>query len=96
MKISFFLREKTEHVPKGITVSRKPELPKGNFKITEYHWGSTSLWFIDKDNFTADERESVYQDLIEWIQLPEPQQWGRPERDEEYNHEDKELEDDNS
>jgi len=25
----------------------------------------------------------------EWRQLPEEQEWGKPERDEEYNHEDK-------
>ena len=33
----------------------------------------------------------------EWRQLPEEQEWGKPERDEEYNHEDKiEREDDDN
>ena len=46
--------------PAGITVSRRRKLPQGDFRITEYCWGTTSLWFVEADNFTDDEREAAY------------------------------------
>ena len=47
--------------PAGITVSKGADLPAGDFRITEYCWGDTSLWFVDSDKFTDDERQAAYQ-----------------------------------
>ena len=55
----FFLRTD----PPGITVSKSNTLPEGDFTITEYTWEGHSLWFIDKDNFTEDERENAFSSL---------------------------------
>ena len=46
--------------PAGITVSKHETLPVGDFQITEYTWDSVSLWFVDADRFTADERQLAY------------------------------------
>jgi hypothetical protein len=46
--------------PGGMTVSKTAALPEGDFGITEYTWGPTTLWFIDQQEFTADEREFAY------------------------------------
>ena len=59
-KTYFHKRKATADCPAGITVSKKAKLPEGDFKITEYSWGSTKLWFVDVDNFSADERQSIY------------------------------------
>ena len=56
----YFDRDETTTLRAGVTVSRKLKLPKGDFKITEYIWGTVSLWFVDKDRFTADERQEAY------------------------------------
>jgi hypothetical protein len=47
--------------PAGLTVSKRATLPEGDFMITEYCWGAMALWFVDSDNFTADERQSAYE-----------------------------------
>ena len=52
----------------GITVSKKATLPSGDFEITEYIFqraGYVSLWFIDRDKFTADERELAYKQCLD-------------------------------
>ncbi len=54
-----FKRMKDGNNPAGITVSKKPKLPRGDFGITEYSWGPLTLWFVDKDRFSADERHAV-------------------------------------
>lgn len=59
-KVYFFERIETPIHPAGITVTKKPDLPKGNFRITEYCWGSVALWFVDDDNFNSDERQAAY------------------------------------
>lgn len=59
MKAYYYERSETSEVPAGITVSKQPKLPDGDFVITEYCWGETSLWFIESDEFTADEREAA-------------------------------------
>jgi len=46
--------------PAGITVTKRDSLPDGDFGITEYCWGDASLWFLDADEFTADERQEAY------------------------------------
>lgn len=56
----FHQRQATKEVPCGWTVSRKESLPSGDFRITEYRWGPISLWFVDADEFTADERQAAY------------------------------------
>ena len=58
MKFHFFKRRSDGENPAGLTVSKHAHLPDGDFKLTEYCWGSISLWFIDRDEFTADERET--------------------------------------
>ncbi len=71
-KFYFFTRWGT---PPGITVSRTPELPTGDFGITEFSWGQTSLWFIDSHRFTANERQQAYLDYKygETLPLKKPQ-----------------------
>ena len=46
-------------VPAGWTVTKGGNLPDGDFKITEYSWGDQKLWFLDSDNFTADDRQEA-------------------------------------
>lgn len=50
--------------PAGTTVSKQPELPAGDFRITEYKWPRMTLWFVDADRFTADERQAVYESCM--------------------------------
>lgn len=57
----FHNRLRSGDVPAGITVSRSETLPVGDFTATEYCWGSVSLWFVDSDKFTKDERQKAYQ-----------------------------------
>lgn len=47
--------------PAGITVSKKRNLPEGDFRITEYIWGAVTLWFVNDDKFTPDERQAAYE-----------------------------------
>ena len=47
----------------GVTVSKKPTLPDGDFGITECIFrqcGYETLWFVDADTFTARERQAAY------------------------------------
>lgn len=46
--------------PGGVTVSRKKDLPEGDFRITKYSWRDAVLWFVDSDRFTESERQGVY------------------------------------
>lgn len=45
-------------IPGGVTVSKRPDLPAGDFRLTEYTWpeAGLTLWFIDDDDFTESER----------------------------------------
>lgn len=62
MRFYFFPRAPEPGKPGGITVSKRRRLPKGDFHITEYVWSEhISLWFIDRDKFTADERRQAVQ-----------------------------------
>jgi len=56
----FFERMATSDTEAGFTVSKKAKLPDGDFKITEHIWPNISLWFVDTDAFSADERQSAY------------------------------------
>lgn len=65
--VYFHNRVAVGDVPAGITVSRQSKLPSGDFRITEYVWGPTSLWFLDKDKFTAEEREQCCRAYLQQI-----------------------------
>lgn len=65
VRVHFIPRKVFRGCPAGLTVSKSLKLPKGDFKITEYHWGDTSLWFVDRDKFTADERQACYLRFME-------------------------------
>lgn len=52
-------RMATADCPTGVTISRRQKLPKGDFMITEYSWPWVTLWFVDADKFTADERQEI-------------------------------------
>lgn len=58
MTYHFFLRKTG-----GVTVSKKPKLPEGDFYTTEYTWHGSGifcvLWFVKDDKFTAAEREAA-------------------------------------
>ena len=56
----FFDRKEEPGKPAGVTVSKRRTLPEGDFEITEYGWSRMSLWFVDEDEFTADERQVAY------------------------------------
>ena len=58
-------------VPGGLTVSKNLHLPDV-FQITEAIWGDVRLWFVTQDNFTADDREAAYQQVL---RKPELMQW---------------------
>ena len=67
MRKRFFFFSRGGEYP-GITVSKNDSLPSGDFKITEYiflRFGYVSLWFIDGDEFTADERVLAYQQYLD-------------------------------
>ena len=73
-KFYYFTRLPNDGNPGGITVSKQETLPAGDFRITEYRWGrewsGASLWFVDADRFTADERQEAYYSRS---QSPKPQ-----------------------
>lgn len=56
-KLYFHNRLADDDCPAGLTVSKNEKLPPGDFRITEYKWPDVVLWFVDADEFTADERE---------------------------------------
>ena len=58
--VYFYPRKAYRGDPAGITVSKRSMLPDGEFGITEYAWGNVSLWFVNEDEFSADERQSAY------------------------------------
>lgn len=58
--VYFIPRKAARNCPAGWTVTKNPTLPKGDFRITEHTWGSVTLWFVDADKFTADERQRAY------------------------------------
>lgn len=62
----YFERQADGETPAGFTVSKKPDLPEGDFRITEFSWNNLSLWFIDADRFTADERQNSYREFLLW------------------------------
>lgn len=69
----FHDRMETPEAPAGITVSKREKLPDGDFLLTEYCWGSVSLYFVDADEFNADERQAAYHTyLYESIPHKEP------------------------
>lgn len=47
-----------------LTVSKSAVLPDGDFEITEYQCGKISLWFVNLDEFNADERQIAYESFI--------------------------------
>lgn len=55
----FHQRQPSDGDPGGVTVSKTESLPDGDFRITEFCWPGVTLWFIDDQNFTADEREAA-------------------------------------
>lgn len=63
-KLFFFPRARGGENPAGVTVSKRSELPSGDFRITEYRWGPASLWFVDDDAFDDDEREEAYEAFV--------------------------------
>ncbi len=65
MKFHFFERKADSETEAGWTVSKKPELPNGDFQITAFHWPNITLWFVDKDKFDIDERQYAYYALLE-------------------------------
>jgi hypothetical protein len=67
MKTKFYFFNRFGDCP-GITASKNAVLPDGDFKITEYvfqRFGYVSLWFIDGDNFSANERERAYEQFLD-------------------------------
>lgn len=69
MKFFYFDRDERPGKPAGVTVSKHPTLPDGDFRITEYKWPRAfgypryaALWFVEADRFTADERECAFRE----------------------------------
>jgi len=60
----FFARQAKGNAPAGFTVSKHGKLPPGAFYLTQYTWGSVSLWFVDDDCFTADERQKAVEQFM--------------------------------
>jgi len=63
--IVFIPRLPDGDTPGGLTVAKNVNLPKGEFQLDEFTWGTASgavrLWFVANDKFTDDERELAYQ-----------------------------------
>ncbi len=62
MEIYFIKRAADGATTSEITVSKSPRLPDGDFQITKYLWDFGSLWFVDSDNFTPDERQLAWRE----------------------------------
>lgn len=60
----YFPRMAEPGKPAGMTVSKTEPLPDGDFRITEYTWVGVTLWFIDHHDFTEDEREAAYNEVL--------------------------------
>ena len=45
----------------GITVSKSELSRSAKLQITEYVWGHISLWFVDDDKFTENERQGCFE-----------------------------------
>ncbi len=58
MNAYFFERQTDGRNPAGVTVSKAEKLPGGDFQLTEFTWPDCTLWFLDDDDFTEDEREA--------------------------------------
>ena len=56
----FTRRAEGKDRPGGTTVSRRGTLPNGDFGITEYVWPRATLWFVDADHFSADDRQAAF------------------------------------
>lgn len=69
MTLYFFQRKPGESSPGGVTVSKTEELPDGDFRVTEFYWGKTSLWFVDDHHFSASERQEAYKSLAKSHEL---------------------------
>jgi hypothetical protein len=54
-----FGRRAGSDAPAGLTISKHEALPSGAFAITEYWFGQNTLWFVDADKFTTDERQEA-------------------------------------
>lgn len=65
MKLWFHARLPEPGKPGGVTVSKHATLPAGDFGITEYVWPDRTLWFVDSDKFTADERQAAHEGRYE-------------------------------
>ena len=70
----FYPRAADGKKPGGITVSKTPALPEGDFGLTEYIWGPSALWFVDSDRFTADERQAAYELVADELPIQRVQQ----------------------
>jgi hypothetical protein len=64
MDFYFHKRIADDKTPAGLTVSKHSNLPEGDFGITEYVWPDKVLWFLDRDEFNADERQSAYLEFM--------------------------------
>lgn len=61
----YFPRRANPGLAAIIIVSKTEPLPDGYFRLVEHTWGPVSLWFIERQNFTADERQAAYCGFIE-------------------------------
>ena len=61
MEAYFFERQGDAITEAGMTVSKNPALPDGDFQIDEFTWPDATLWFVASDKFTADERQLIYE-----------------------------------
>lgn len=68
--VYLFERLETPDCPAGITVSRKPKLPEGDFEIAPFSWPDLVLGFVVEDAFTADERQQIYEALKRSMRRP--------------------------
>ena len=66
-EVYYFERQEHGDDPAGWTVSKRSQLPDGDFEITEYTWGAVSLWFVVNDEFTEEERQLAYERMGESI-----------------------------
>lgn len=64
MTFYYFEREPSEDDPGGITVSKTPMLPEGDFIINEFVWVGRTLWFIQDQDFTQEERDVAFVEFV--------------------------------
>ena len=69
MDLFYFERYADGTNPGGVTVSKRKELPGGDFIVKLSTWPDVTLWFLKDDQFSEEERELARRGVYEFPEL---------------------------